>query len=145
MSKILEKYEELKNLSPLDVPQPKITDSYKSKDATPYTKGERDRQAADDESGIVTLEDVIEEIVGEINDEFDDDDLVYSKLDNNNFVFEGKAALNDVARILEIDRVDFEESKGESDSLAGLIIEVERRIPTKNEKIVFKNLTFTIE
>jgi len=96
-------------------------------------------------SGIVTLEDVIEEIVGEINDEFDDDDLVYSKLDNNNFVFEGKAALNDVARILEIDRVDFEEAKGESDSLAGLIIEIEERIPTKNEKITFKNLIFTIE
>ena len=56
MSKILEKYEELKNLAPLDVPQPKITDSYKSKDATPYTKGQKDRQAADDESGIVTLE-----------------------------------------------------------------------------------------
>lgn len=96
-------------------------------------------------SGIVTLEDVIEEIVGEINDEFDDDDLVYSKLDANNFVFEGKAALNDVARILEIDRAEFEEAKGESDSLAGLIIEVEGRIPTKNEKIVFNNLTFTIE
>ena len=96
-------------------------------------------------SGIVTLEDVIEEIVGEINDEFDDDDLVYSKLDSNNFVFEGKAALNDVARILEIDRADFEEAKGESDSLAGLIIEIEGRIPTKNEKIEFKNLIFTIE
>lgn len=96
-------------------------------------------------SGIVTLEDVIEEIVGEINDEFDDDDLVYSKLDNNNFVFEGKAALNDVARILEIDRFDFEEAKGESDSLAGLIIELEGRIPTKNEKITFKNLIFAIE
>lgn len=96
-------------------------------------------------SGIVTLEDVIEEIVGEINDEFDDDDLVYSKLDNNNFVFEGKAALNDVARILEIDRSDFEEAKGESDSLAGLIIEIEGRIPTKNEKITFKNLIFAIE
>ncbi len=96
-------------------------------------------------SGIVTLEDVIEEIVGEINDEFDDDDLVYSKLDGNNFVFEGKAALNDVARILEIDRTDFEEAKGESDSLAGLIIEIEGRIPTKNEKISFKNLIFTIE
>lgn len=96
-------------------------------------------------SGIVTLEDVIEEIVGEINDEFDDDDLVYSKLDNNNFVFEGKAALNDVARILEIDRTDFEDAKGEADSLAGLIIEIEGRIPTKNEKIAFKNLIFTIE
>ncbi|CAN5424989.1 gliding motility-associated protein GldE [soil metagenome] len=96
-------------------------------------------------SGIVTLEDVIEEIVGEINDEFDDDDLVYSKLDRNNFVFEGKAPLNDVARILEIDGSDFEDAKGEADTLAGLIIEIEERIPTKNEKIAFKNIIFTIE
>jgi gliding motility-associated protein GldE len=96
-------------------------------------------------SGIVTLEDVIEEIVGEINDEFDDDDLVYSKLDNDNFVFEGKAPLNDVARILEIDGADFEDAKGEADTLAGLIIEIEGRIPTKNEKISFKKLNFIIE
>ncbi|MEO6903733.1 MAG: gliding motility-associated protein GldE [Bacteroidia bacterium] len=96
-------------------------------------------------SGIVTLEDVIEEIVGEINDEFDDDGLVYSKLDDNNFVFEGKAHLNDVYRILQIDGEVFEDAKGEADSLAGFIIEIEGRIPTKNEKIVFKNLTFTIE
>ena len=96
-------------------------------------------------SGIVTLEDVIEEIVGEINDEFDDDDLVYSKLDADNFVFEGKAPLNDVYRILEIDGSDLEDVKGEADTLAGLIIEIEERIPTKNEKITFKNLTFTIE
>lgn len=96
-------------------------------------------------SGIVSLEDVIEEIVGEINDEFDDDDLTYSKLDDCNFVFEGKAHLNDVSRIIEIDGVDFEDAKGEADTLAGLIIEIEGRIPTKNETINFKNLLFTIE
>jgi len=96
-------------------------------------------------SGIVSLEDVIEEIVGEINDEFDDDELTYSKLDASNFVFEGKAHLNDVYRIMEIDGEVFEDAKGEADTLAGLIIEIEGRIPTKNEKIKFKNLTFTIE
>jgi len=96
-------------------------------------------------SGIVTLEDVIEEIVGEINDEFDDDDLIYSKLDDNNYVFEGKAALNDVYRILEINGELFEGSKGEADTLAGFLIEIEGRIPRKNDKIKFNHLVFTIE
>ena len=71
--------------------------------------------------------------------------LIYSKLDDNNYVFEGKAHLNDVYRVLQIDGEDFEDAKGEADTLAGLILEVEGRIPTKNEKIQFKNLSFTIE
>jgi gliding motility-associated protein GldE len=96
-------------------------------------------------SGIVTFEDVIEEIVGEINDEFDDEELTYSKLDENNYVFEGKAHLNDVYRITEINGEEFEDAKGEADTLAGLLIEIEGRIPAKNEKIKFKNLLFTIE
>ncbi|MBL7890358.1 MAG: hypothetical protein JNL24_12440, partial [Bacteroidia bacterium] len=74
-----------------------------------------------------------------------DDDLVYSKLDENNYVFEGKAHLNDVYRILEINGDDFEDEKGEADTLAGFIIEIEGRIPVKNDKIKFKNLLFTIE
>jgi len=96
-------------------------------------------------SGIVTLEDVIEEIVGEINDEFDDDDLVYSKLDDNNYVFEGKANLNDVYRVLEIEGELFEDVKGEADTVGGLLLELEKRIPKKGEKIHFENFLFTIE
>ncbi|HVA97638.1 MAG TPA: gliding motility-associated protein GldE [Bacteroidia bacterium] len=96
-------------------------------------------------SGIVTLEDVIEEIMGEINDEFDDDDTIYSKLDNNNYVFEGKILLNDFCRITNLTTAIFQENKGESDTLAGFLIELEGRIPRKNEKIIFENLIFNIE
>ena len=96
-------------------------------------------------SGLVTLEDVIEEIVGDINDEFDDDDIIYSKLDEHNYVFEGKTSLNDFYRILQIEGSDFEDEKGESDSLAGFILELIGNIPKKNEQISFKNFIFTIE
>jgi len=80
-------------------------------------------------SGIVTLEDVLEEIVGEINDEFDVDDNVYSKLDEHNYIFEGKILLNDFLKIVKGEVDSFDEVKGESDSLAGLVLEIEGRIP----------------
>ena len=97
-------------------------------------------------SGLVTLEDVIEEIVGDINDEFDDDDLSYSKIDTNTYIFEGKTSIKDFCRVLDDEDEDiFEEEKGESETLAGFILEVSGRFPKKGEKINFKNYTFTIE
>jgi len=96
-------------------------------------------------SGIVTLEDVIEEIVGDISDEFDDDDLTYSKLDKNNYVFEGKIALKDFYKILKIEEDIFEKNKGESETLAGFILEINERFPKPNEIISYNDYTFRIE
>lgn len=97
-------------------------------------------------SGLVTLEDVIEEIVGDINDEFDDDDLSYSKIDDNNYIFEGKTSIKDFCKVLDDeDEEIFEEEKGESETLAGFILEISGKFPKKGEKIIFKNYTFTIE
>ena len=97
-------------------------------------------------SGLVTLEDVIEEIVGDINDEFDDDDLHYSKIDDNNYIFEGKTTIKDFCKVLDDeDESIFEEEKGESETLAGFLLEISGRFPKKEEKINFKNYTFTVE
>ena len=96
-------------------------------------------------SGIVTLEDVIEEIVGDISDEFDDDELIYSKLDKNNYVFEGKIALKDFYKVLKINEEIFEENKGEAETLAGFILEINERFPKQNEVIPFNDYSFRIE
>ena len=97
-------------------------------------------------SGIITLEDVIEEIVGDISDEFDDDDATYSKLDKNNYLFEGKTNLKDFYKILEIGNTDiFDKNKGESETLAGLILEVHGKFPKKNEIIKIGNYSLKVE
>jgi gliding motility-associated protein GldE len=97
-------------------------------------------------SGLISLEDIIEEIVGDISDEFDDEDLKYSKLDNNNYVFEGKTALKDFYKIIKIeDETIFEDHKGEAETIAGFVLEISKSFPKLNSKINFKNYVFTIE
>ena len=96
-------------------------------------------------AGLITLEDVIEEILGEINDEFDEQsDLPYNKLDNNTFIFEGKTSLMDFCRIASIDHSTFDNAKGESESIGGLLLELNSTLPKSGEKIYFENFVFTI-
>ena len=96
-------------------------------------------------SGIVSLEDIIEEIVGDISDEFDGDNSNVSKIDDKNYVFEGKTNLKDFYRIIDVNEELFETAKGEAETLAGFILEVLGNFPKKEQKIVFENCTFTIE
>jgi len=95
-------------------------------------------------SGIVTLEDIMEEIIGDIRDEFDDDDLNYKKLDEQTYVFEGKTLINDVCRILGEPSDTFEHVRGESDSIGGLILEISGRFPAINETIRYDRFEFTV-
>ncbi len=95
-------------------------------------------------SGIITLEDIMEEIIGDIRDEFDEDDLNYKKLDDNNFIFEGKTLINDVCRVLGIPSDTFEAVRGESDSLAGLIMEISGKFAAVNETVSYEEYTFTV-
>lgn len=97
-------------------------------------------------SGLISLEDVIEEIVGDISDEYDDDDLIYTKIDDHNFVFEGKTPLKDFYKIIGLeDESVFEERKGEAETIAGFILEISGVFPRRNSKINFKNYVFSIE
>ncbi|CAI2766517.1 gliding motility-associated protein GldE [Flavobacterium collinsii] len=96
-------------------------------------------------SGLVSLEDVIEEIVGDISDEFDDENLNFSQIDEKNFLFEGKINLKDFYRIVDVNEEIFESRKGEAETLAGFILEILGNFPKKDQKIAFENCIFTIE
>ncbi|WP_373058508.1 gliding motility-associated protein GldE [Zunongwangia sp. H14] len=97
-------------------------------------------------SGLISLEDIIEEIVGDISDEFDDEDLIFSKLDENNFIFEGKTPLKDFYKIIKLeDPSSFEEQKGEAETLAGFLLEISGGFPKRNDIINFLNYSFKVE
>lgn len=95
-------------------------------------------------SGLVTLEDVLEEIVGEINDEYDEEEKTYTRLNQNTYVFEGKTSISDFSRILEIDDEEFADVEGDADSIAGLILEIKGDFPKVGEKIIYRRFTFEI-
>jgi len=95
-------------------------------------------------SGIVTLEDIMEEIIGDINDEFDEEDAPYKKLDDYNYVFEGRTMINDVCKVMELPVDTFDTVKGESDSLAGLVLELAGEIPSVNSVVPCGEFEFIV-
>ncbi|MBS1579626.1 MAG: gliding motility-associated protein GldE [Bacteroidetes bacterium] len=95
-------------------------------------------------SGIITLEDILEEVIGDIKDEFDEDELGFKKIDDNNYVFEGRTMINDVCKIMSLNTDTFDTVKGESDSLAGLVLEIAGKIPDLNEIISIGDFEFTV-
>jgi gliding motility-associated protein GldE len=95
-------------------------------------------------SGIVTLEDVLEEIIGDIKDEFDEEETGYKKVDDNNYIFEGRTMLNDVCRIMDLQADIFDQVKGESDSLAGLVLELAGEIPQVSQLVQWGYFQFTV-
>ncbi|MEZ4938924.1 MAG: gliding motility-associated protein GldE [Crocinitomicaceae bacterium] len=96
-------------------------------------------------SGLVTMEDILEEIVGDITDEFEEDEDLVNQIDENTYILEGKLPLVDFYKLFKIDPKEFEEAKGESETLAGFLIENSGKILMKNERMTFKEFTFTVE
>jgi gliding motility-associated protein GldE len=95
-------------------------------------------------SGLITLEDILEEIVGEINDEYDEEEKNYVRINANTYVFEGKTLLSDLYKILNLDDETFKEVEGDADSLAGLLLEIKGDFPEQHERINYKNFTFEV-
>ncbi|HVZ26712.1 MAG TPA: transporter associated domain-containing protein, partial [Sediminibacterium sp.] len=95
-------------------------------------------------SGIVTLEDILEEVIGDIKDEFDDEDASFRKIDDNNYIFEGRTMIQDVCRVMELPIDTFDQVRGESDSLAGLVLELAGEIPQPSKLLTSGDFQFTV-